>query len=136
MSITLMVRKFWQALRKALEEPDFAATLIAGGALIVTGSLFYALNEGWNLLDGAYYAVTTLTTTGNDLQITKDSSKIFTIFYILIEIGILVDVLRGLGTGFVKVEREKRERGTQEGVTLPSMAEDSLPKEATSCPRG
>lgn len=103
-----MFRKFWQALRKALDEPDFIGSLGAAGVLIVIGSLFYALNEGWNLLDGAYYAVTTLTTTGNDLEITKDSSKIFTIFYILIGIGILVDVVRGIGTGFVAVEHEKK----------------------------
>jgi voltage-gated potassium channel len=110
MSIILMARRFWQGLQKSLEEPEFAGTLAAGVGLILAGSLFYTFNESWKLVDGVYYAVTTLTTTGNGLAITKDSSKIFTVFYILVGIGILVEVLRGLGTGFVKVEHEKRER--------------------------
>ena len=110
MSIILMARRFWHGLKKSLEEPEFGGTLAVAVGLILVGSLFYTFNEDWKLVDGVYYAVTTLTTTGSGLAITKDSSKIFTIFYILIGIGILVEVLRGLGAGFVKAEHEKRER--------------------------
>jgi voltage-gated potassium channel len=110
MSIILMARRFGKALRKALEEPEFAGTLGAACVLILAGSLFYTFNENWKFVDGVYYAVTTLTTTGSGLVIEKDSSKIFTIFFILIGIGILVEVLRGLGMGFVKAEHERKQK--------------------------
>ena len=60
------------------------------------------------MLDGFYFAVCTLTTSSiadPSLTLTHETLKIFTAFYVLTGIGILVELARELGIGFVK-ERE------------------------------
>ena len=62
------------------------------------------------MLDGFYFAVCTLTTSSiadPSLTLTHETLKIFTAFYVLTGIGILVELARELGIGFVK-ERETR----------------------------
>jgi len=47
--------------------------------------------EGWNLLDSLYFSVVTLTTIGyGDLSPSTAASKIFTIFYIFVGLGIIL----------------------------------------------
>jgi len=45
---------------------------------------FYHLSEWWSWIDSFYFSVTTLATVGyGDLAPTKDSSKLFTVFFII-----------------------------------------------------
>ena len=81
----------------------------AGAALVLTGTVIFTLGEGWNIVDGFYFAVATLTTSSiadPDLVLTHDVLKIFTALYVLTGIGILVEVARQLGVGFVKMRDE------------------------------
>ena len=60
-------------------------------------------------VDGFYFAVCTLTTSSiadPDLTLTHEAMKIFTALYVLIGIGILVELARQLGVGFIKVREE------------------------------
>jgi hypothetical protein len=62
-------------------------------------------------VDGFYFAVATLTTSSiadPDLVITGWPIKIFTVFYILVGIGILVELVRQLGFAYVEVRREEK----------------------------
>lgn len=112
LSAILMVRRFLQAMRVALREEDFGRVLSAAAALVVVGTLVYTLGSGWSPVDGFYVAVATLTTSSvgdPKLTITQPWLKIFTAFYVLVGIGILVEVARRLGLGFISAREELRE---------------------------
>jgi hypothetical protein len=108
-SLARMLYRFAGAVRRAASEETFVAIVGAAIALELTGTVAYTLGEGWSLVDGFYFAVCTLTTSSiadPDLVLTHDVLKIFTTIYILTGIGILVEVARQLGVGFVKMREE------------------------------
>jgi hypothetical protein len=112
-SAIMMLRWLAGALRVALREENFARILGAGLALIIVGTLAYSLGSGWSVVDGLY-VVATLTTSSildPELTITDPWLKVFTAGYVLVGIGILVEVARRLGMGFItaraEVERSK-----------------------------
>jgi hypothetical protein len=106
-----MFRRMLGAIKYAAKEESFAAVFAAGILLIVIGTLTYSLAEGWRVADGFYFAVGTLTTSSiadPDLTLTSEAIKIFTAFYVLTGIGILVELARQLGVGFIKMREEQR----------------------------
>ena len=105
-----MLHRFTGAIKHAAEEETFAAIVGAAIALVLTGTVAYTLGEGWNIVDGFYFAVCTLTTSSiadPDLVLTHEVLKIFTTIYVLTGIGILVELARQLGVGFVKMHEEQ-----------------------------
>ena len=59
--------------------------------LILIGATFYHNIEGWGWLDAFYFSVITLATVGfGDLSPETGAGKLFTIFYVLAGIGVLV----------------------------------------------
>jgi hypothetical protein len=110
-SVGLMFRRMLGAIKYAAKEESFAAVFAAGILLIAIGTLTYSLAEGWRVADGFYFAVGTLTTSSiadPDLTLTSEAIKIFTAFYVLTGIGILVELARQLGVGFIKMREEQR----------------------------
>ena len=110
-SLLSMLHHFVGAVKHAAKEETFAAVVGAAIALVLTGTVAYTLGEGWSLVDGFYFAVSTLTTSSiadPELVLTHDVLKIFTPIYILTGIGILVELARQLGTGFVTMHEEKK----------------------------
>ena len=110
LSVTRMLRRMLRAMKYAAKEEHFAVVAGASVALILVGTLTYSLGEGWNVVDGFYFAVCTLTTSSiadPKLTLTHDALKVFTAIYVLTGIGILVELAREIGVGYVK-EREER----------------------------
>jgi hypothetical protein len=59
--------------------------------LLATGTVFYTIVEGWDPLDSLYFSVISLATVGyGDFTPTTDIGKIFTIFFVLAGVGVLV----------------------------------------------
>ena len=107
LSAILMFRRVMNAFRYAVREEDFLNVFGAGALLVLIGTLVYSLDESWNIVDSLYFAVSTLTTTSvadPNLVLTERWVKVFTVLYQLIGIGILVEILRRLGAGFVAAE--------------------------------
>ena len=109
LSALLMLRRLATALRYALREEDSARILGAALALIHIGTITFTLGADWSVVDGFYVAVATLTTSSvldPKLTVADPWLKIFTAGYVLVGIGILVEVARRLGTGFIAARAE------------------------------
>ena len=90
----LVFREFARAIRYAMRAPEAHALLLTTTVVIAGGSLFYMLVEGWSVLDALYFSVVTLATIGyGDLTPTTDIAKLFTIFYVLIGIGLVASTV-------------------------------------------
>jgi hypothetical protein len=104
LSALLMMVRVGRAVRIALGQEDFVRVLGAAAALILTGTLTFWLAQDWSLVDSLYVAVATLTTSSildPELTITDPWLKLFTAGYVLLGIGILVEVARRLGMAFI-----------------------------------
>ena len=63
------------------------------GAVLLAGTLAYHWLEGWSYLDALYFCVITLATVGyGDLTPTTPIAKVFTIFYVINGVVILLSV--------------------------------------------
>ncbi len=84
----------WQsvlAARDIARDPKVRPLGVWLGTLLAIGAVFYHNVEGWSWLDALYFSVITLATVGfGDLSPETDVGKLFTIFYVLAGIGILV----------------------------------------------
>ena len=108
-SVVRMFQRMLGAIKYAAKEEHFAVVAGAAVFLIIVGTGVYSLGEGWNVGDGFYFAVCTLTTSSiadPSLTLTHETLKIFTAFYVLTGIGILVELARELGVGFIKMREE------------------------------
>jgi hypothetical protein len=63
-------------------------------ALVAVGTIAYRLLEDWSWVDSLYFSVVAVTTVGfGDLTPSTDSSKLFTVLYILSGISIMTTYL-------------------------------------------
>jgi Ion channel len=111
LSALMMLRRVSKAFRYAVREEEFLNVFGAGVLLVVIGTVTYTLGAGWNVVDSLYFAVATLTTTSvsdPDLVLQDGWLKLFTVLYLLVGIGILVEILRRLGLAFVEVRKQER----------------------------
>ena len=109
LSVATMLRRMFRAMKFAAKDENFGVVAGAAVTLILVGTVVYTLGEGWNVVDGFYFAVCTLTTSSiadPNLTLTHETLKLFTTVYVLTGIGILVELARRLGVGYVK-EREE-----------------------------
>jgi hypothetical protein len=89
--LMLQVLRLFKALGHIVREPEGRALLSLAVLQLTAGTIFYTLAEGWRWLDALYFCVTTLSTVGyGDLSPSTDLGKIFTMFYILTGVGVLV----------------------------------------------
>jgi voltage-gated potassium channel len=89
--LVVMLRRFLRAIRDAWKsDVAFRFLLALVVSLLVSGTTFFTLVEGWSVLDSFYFSVTTLTTVGfGDPAPATALGKIFTIVYIFVGLGVL-----------------------------------------------
>lgn len=107
-SFLLTIGQFFRAIWRGMKDPEFRALFTLVVILLATGTWFYARVEGWSALDAFYFSVVTLTTIGyGDFSPTTPVSKIFTIFYILIGIGLLLGFVNTVTKHVVEANKPK-----------------------------
>lgn len=73
-----------------IAQHQFQAVFAVALIVLTSGAVFYHYVEGFSWLDSFYFCMITLTTVGyGDFSPHTDAGKLFTIFYILIGIGII-----------------------------------------------
>lgn len=105
----LLFRRFLRAIKYAAESEGFRAVLGAAITLLAVGTATYSIAEGWSVGDAFYFSVCTLTTSNvadPHLVLKGDPIKIFTAFYVLVGIGVLVETMRQIGLGYVRAQSE------------------------------
>ncbi|MBN1573206.1 MAG: two pore domain potassium channel family protein [Deltaproteobacteria bacterium] len=106
--ITMVIR-FVRTIFRGLKDPEFRGLLYLVIFTLMSGTGFYHKAEGWKFIDSLYFSVVTLTTIGyGDLAPTKPISKIFTIIYIFIGIGILIMFIDKVARTTIAAKEEKR----------------------------
>ncbi len=104
------LRNFVGAVRRGLSDPQFRALAFLVLVLLAGGTVFYWRWEDWSLLDSFYFSVITLTTVGyGDLAPSRAPTKVFTIVYVLLGLGILVSFLSIVAGHAVDARVEQRE---------------------------
>ena len=89
-AIWLLSAHLRRAAWRGLQEPRTRGLVYATLLIIVFGATFYRVVEGWRWLDAFYFTIITLTTVGyGDLAPQSDAAKLFTMFYILVGLGII-----------------------------------------------
>ena len=102
---------WFRALYAGARDPDARPLYFAASGLLLVGTIFYSLVEGWRPLDSLYFCVVTLTTVGlGDFTPKTDLGKVFTIFYVLAGISVILAFANAVLQGASARERERVER--------------------------
>ena len=114
------ITAFVRAIRVLWQDESFRAIVGLAAALLVSGTVFYVIVEGWSPLDALYFSVVTLTTVGfGDFAPHTDLGKGFTIVFILAGIGIVVafasQVVNAMVADRTERARAQRAAGTDAG---------------------
>jgi hypothetical protein len=94
-------------------DPDLRTLVTLVFFTLLSGTIFYSLQEGWSLVDAFYFSVTTLTTVGlGDLApITTTIGKLFTIVYIFSGLGLLAGFINTIATESLRRQRNEEDQG-------------------------
>jgi len=85
---------FFKTILSFLKDEEYRQLLYTTLAILGLGTLVYRYLEGWSWIDSLYFSVITLTTVGyGDFSPSTDAGKLFTIFYILVGIGVILSFI-------------------------------------------
>ena len=88
---------FFKTIITFLKNEEYRDLLYTTSVILVIGTVSYHLIEGWSIIDSLYFSVVTLTTIGfGDFAPKTDLGKIFTIFYIVLGIGVILHFIHTL----------------------------------------
>jgi hypothetical protein len=79
-----------RSFNRSVRHPRHQAFALAVAVVLVSGVVFYSLAEGWSIADSLYFTVVALTTIGfGDLAPTTTFSRLFTVLYAIIGVGLI-----------------------------------------------
>lgn len=99
--------KINRGLRAAFADKSVRTVLAISTAIVLWASVFYRFVEGWSWLDSIYFSVVTISTVGfGDFSPETAAGKIFTIFYIIIGLGVFVTAATTVADAIIKQAKE------------------------------
>ncbi len=98
-------------MREVWVEPAGRVLIVAVAAILAVGTVFYSIVEDWTVIQALYFTVITLTTVGyGDLHPTTEFSRVFTIFFVLAGVSIILGFLNFIIGRTVRDKVAKREQ--------------------------
>ena len=92
--LVLVPLRLARTVRRSLRDPEFRGLFVLVVVTLAAGTLFSWQIEGWSPLDAFYFRAITLTTVGyGGLSPETAAGKLFTVFYLLTGIGLIVAFL-------------------------------------------
>jgi voltage-gated potassium channel Kch len=99
----------FRTLFSFLKDPDYRNLLFTTTSIIAFGSVVYHFVEGWSWINSIYFSVITLTTVGyGDFSPQTDEGKLFTIFYIIIGIGIILSFINTVYNHYSSLKTKRK----------------------------
>ncbi len=98
---------FFRTLFSFFQDKQYRDLLITSFIILGFGTVVYHFLEGWSWLDSIYFSIITLTTIGyGDFSPQTNGGKLFTIFYILIGIGIILSFVNTVYSHYNSVKKK------------------------------
>lgn len=99
---------FFRTISTFLRDKEYRDLLITTLVVLGIGSTVYHYVEGWTWIDSIYFSIITLTTIGyGDFSPQTTGGKVFTIFYILMGIGIILSFVNTVYHHYNQVRSDK-----------------------------
>lgn len=104
---------FLKSIISFLKDEEYRSLLYTSSFILGFGTIAYRFIEGWSWIDSLYFSVITLTTIGfGDFTPQTDAGKLFTIFYILLGLGMILSFIQTVWSHFEeerRMEKDKKE---------------------------
>jgi voltage-gated potassium channel len=106
----LVLRRFALAVRTGFQDEAFRELLLLAAVILATGTIFYSIHQNWSLVDALYFSTVSLMTVGyGDLTPEGDVARLFTVFYLIIGVGVFVSLAAKMASfEFVGPPRRRR----------------------------
>lgn len=110
LSLILAAWRLIRGIAESVADPAFRRILGASVFLLLAGTFAMYQIEGWSVVDSFYFSVITLTTVGfGDFTPQTTVGKLFTAFYVLSGIGVIVALINALAER--RLARRQRKQG-------------------------
>ncbi|NND94183.1 MAG: two pore domain potassium channel family protein [Flavobacteriales bacterium] len=88
---------FLRSVYEFIMDKHYRNLLLTSTMIITVGTIVYHYTEGWSWVDSLYFSVVTLTTIGyGDFSPQTSAGKIFTIFYIILGLGMILGFINAV----------------------------------------
>lgn len=99
-----LLSAIWRGIKS---DEEFRVLLVLLLTLLAGSTYFYWSVEGWSVIDALYFSVMTMSTIGyGDFSPSTDLSKLFTIIYAMLSIGIFASVVTKIVAVILKKKKE------------------------------
>jgi len=99
---------FIQTIISFIRDPEYRDLIFTTLFILLVGMFMYHYLEGWSLVDSLYFSVITLTTIGyGDFSPQTTEGKLFTIFYIILGVGVILSFINTVHHHYEKEKAQK-----------------------------
>lgn len=125
-----LLHAYWHGLRA---DEELRILLIILLTLLASATVFYSNVEGWGIVDSLYFSVMTMSTIGHDGFVpSSDLSKIFTIIFLFLSIGVYIAVLAKVVKVTLAEKKDHRARKKQKKEEKDATSAFNMAKKKTS----